>query len=178
MTISNKINLLFIVVGLLLGSVLTLFTAYREYHIELDRVVAASMAKVDGHPELQLEIYRRSDQGLQRLLQGFLETRGVASAIARDGLGEVLAQRRGGGASGGAQPSFTLLRGDLSAAEVGLTSFDSKGSPTGTGLWAAWMDSDQPIYLTIPVFTAANAGQSGLTAYDFFVAPTDPTKKS
>jgi len=174
MTISNKINVMFIAVGLVLAAVLTLFTAYREYHIALDRAVAASLARVEGHPELQLEIYRRSDQGLQRLLQGFLETPGIASAIARDGLGEVLAQRRSGGATGHSQMSFAVLRGDLSAVEVSLNAFAAEGGPAGTGLWAAWTDSDQPMYLTIPVFTAANAGRSGLTAYDFFVAPTDP----
>jgi diguanylate cyclase (GGDEF)-like protein len=175
MTIAGKINVLFISVALLLALLLTGFTAFREYHIALDRVVDGSLAQIRGRPELQVDIYRRDEAGLQRQLAGLLETPGLAAALARDGLGEVLAQRVADG--GGAMPlsaPFSLLRGDLSAVDTGLVALDAEMQPAGTGLWSAWFDAELPIYLTVPVFTAVNPAQQGLSAYDFFVAPTDP----
>ncbi|MDH5172665.1 MAG: hypothetical protein OEW92_09630, partial [Gammaproteobacteria bacterium] len=74
MTIAARINLLFISVALLLALVLTGTTAYREYRFALDRTVDAALARVQAHPDLQFEIYRRNDSALQSMLADFLET--------------------------------------------------------------------------------------------------------
>ncbi len=174
MTIASKLNVLFVSAALLLALVLTGFTAWREYHIVLDRTVDAVLAGVQSRPDLQVEIYRRNDAGLGQLLDALLETPAVSAAIVRDGLGDVLAQREGGKTPESLSPPFKLLRGDLSAVDTGLMALDSEMEPAGTGLWAALIDTDLPMYLTLPVFTAVNPAQRGLKPYDFFVAPAGP----
>ncbi|MBP6724196.1 MAG: hypothetical protein KA137_05130, partial [Halioglobus sp.] len=171
MTIAGRINMVFVSAALVLALVLTAFTAFREYQFALDRTVDAVLARAQAHPELQFEIYRRDQKALQSLLAGFLETPAVVAAIARDGLDEVLAEQARGDGTAPAPP-FERLREGLSAADMSLVGLDAIGEPTATGLWSAWRHSERPMYLTLPVLTAVNPGQRGLTAYDFFVAPT------
>ncbi len=171
MTIAGRINLLFVSAALVLAVVLTAFTAWREYRFALDRTVDAALARALAHPELQFEIYQRDQKALQSLLAGFLETPALVAAIARDGLDEVLAEQTRGDGTAPA-PSFERLREGLSAADMSLVGFDADGEPTATGLWSAWRYSERQMYLTLPVLTAVNPGQRGLSAYDFFVAPS------
>jgi diguanylate cyclase (GGDEF)-like protein len=177
MTIAGKINVLFLTAALVLVLTLTGFTAYREYQVALDRAVNASLATLESRPDLQVAIYRRNASDLQEILAEFLDIHALVSANARDGLGELLSRAEEVGAVT-LQPPFDMLRGDMSAGETGLSAFDAKMQPMGTGLWAAWTNSDSPQYLTVPVFTAVNPGQQGLKAYDFFVAPLNPGAKS
>ncbi|MCP5130828.1 MAG: EAL domain-containing protein [Pseudomonadales bacterium] len=175
MTIAGKINGLFISASLLLALALTGYTAFREYHIELDRTVAAARALVQGKPELQVAIYRRDDSGLQQLLEGFLDISGVLSVTARDGFGEVLARREGKAGGTVALPPFKLLREDAEVTDSRLMSLDADMAPGGTGLWSACTETDLPMYLTLPVFTAVDPGRRGLSPQDFFVAAASPT---
>jgi diguanylate cyclase (GGDEF)-like protein len=177
MTIAGKINVLFLTAALVLVLTLTGFTAYREYQVALDRAVNASLATLESRPDLQVAIYRRNASDLQEILAEFLDIPALVSANVRDGLGELLSRAEEVGAVT-LQPPFDMLRGDMSAGETGLSAFDAKMQPMGTGLWAAWTNSDSPQYLTVPVFTAVNPGQQGLKAYDFFVAPLNPGAKS
>jgi diguanylate cyclase (GGDEF)-like protein len=177
MTIAGKINVLFLTAALVLVLTLTGFTAYREYQVALDRAVNASLATLESRPDLQVAIYRRNASDLQEILAEFLDIPALVSANVRDGLGELLSRAEEVGAVT-LQPPFDMLRGDMSAGETGLSAFDAKMQPMGTGLWTAWTNSDSPQYLTVPVFTAVNPGQQGLKAYDFFVAPLNPGAKS
>ena len=179
MTIAGKINLLFITVGLVLLLTVTGLTAWREYHQAFDRVVDSLVAQVHSRPDLQVQLYARQDEGLQPLLEEFLETPFVTVAAARDGLGELLSRREGsaGAGAGAISPPFKLLRRDLGEADTGLVSLGSDLEPTDTGLLSALRYPEQPVYLTVPVFTAVNPGQTGLTPYDFFVAPSEPGAK-
>ncbi|MCB1698151.1 MAG: EAL domain-containing protein [Halioglobus sp.] len=174
MTIAGKINVLFIATALALVLAFAGFTAFREYQFALDRVVDLALAEAAGQPELQVDLYRREDARLQRALASFLALPAVNSAVARDGLGEALARREDSNGSGASQPPFKLLRGDVAAAEPHLLALDAALAPADTGLWAAWRYTDLPMYLTLPVFTAVNPGQRGLTPQDFFVAQADP----
>ncbi|MEE4143375.1 MAG: EAL domain-containing protein [Halieaceae bacterium] len=173
MTIAGKINLLFISVALFLAVVLTGVTAWREYRIAFDGAVDTLLTQVRNRPDLQLGIYRRQDEALQPLLADFIETPTVARAIARDGLGELLARREASQGASTLSPPFKLLRRDLGEADTGLIALGSDMEPAGTGLMAAWLDSHLPIYLTVPVITAVNPARRGLTPYDFFIAATE-----
>lgn len=171
MTIAGKINLLFITVALALAVTLAGLTAWREYHLAFDRVVDTLAVQVRSRPDLQVELYRRRDEGLQPLLAELLEPPSVAVVIARDGLGELLSSRNSSAADGAISPPFKLLRRDLGAADTGLVSLGPDLEPTALGFLAALESPDQPVYLTVPVFTAVNPAQQGLTPGDFFVAP-------
>ncbi len=178
MTIAARINATFVSAALVLTLLLTAFTAFREYHIARERTVDAALAEIRSHPDLQLAIYNRDAPRLRTLMAGFLEIPAVASAITRDGLGELLAKVEGPGGSEALQPPFSALRGDLSTVDTGLTAFDAQMNPEGNGLWTAWTGDGLPLYLTVPVFTAVNPAQQGLVAYDFFLAPADPAANS
>lgn len=170
---AGRINALFFAVALILVLAFTGFTAAREYQIARDRAVDASLATLKSRPDLQVAIYLRDAADLQSLLLEFLAVPAVVSANARDGLGELLSRAEKAGAVA-LQPPFDMLRDDFAAGETGLTAFDPQMQVIGTGLWAAWTNSDSPLYLTVPVFTAVNPAQQGLKAYDFFVAPQEP----
>ena len=176
MTIAGKINVLFVAAALALVLTLTGFTAHREYQIARDKAVDASLATLQSRPDLQVAIYRRDASDLQKILVEFLEIPALVSANVRDGLAELLSRAEEAGAVE-LQPPFEMLRGDLSAGETGLSAFDSEMQAIGTVFWSAWSNSDSPLYLTVPVFTAVNPAQLGLKAYDFFVAPLDPEAK-
>lgn len=176
MTVAGKINVLFVAAALALVLTLTGFTAHREYQIARDKAVDASLATLQSRPDLQVAIYRRDAADLRKILVEFLEIPALVSANVRDGLAELLSRAEEAGAVE-LQPPFEMLRGDLSAGETGVSAFDSEMQAIGTGFWSAWSNSDSPLYLTVPVFTAVNPAQLGLKAYDFFVAPLDPEAK-
>ncbi len=178
LTIAARINILFIVAAVLLVGLATGYTAYREYHIALDQTVQSSAARVLARPDLQLEIYERDRQGLEQLLGDFFESPAVVLAVVRDSLGEVLAQRQRESSPGARALAFNQLRRELSAVDTGLVALDRDGDSAGTGLWSALVGSDLPLHLSIPVFTAANAGQKGLKAIDFVEALGSPTARS
>tara|TARA_R110001599_G_scaffold353883_1_gene602247 strand:- start:35384 stop:37693 length:2310 start_codon:yes stop_codon:yes gene_type:complete len=176
MTMVGRINVLFFAAALILVLALTGFTAYREYQIVRDRAVDASLAALKSRPALQVAIYQRDAADLQELLLEFLEIPAVVSANARDGLGELLSRAEQAGAVA-LQPPFEIVRGDLAAGETGLTAFNPEMQAIGTSLWSAWANSNSPLYLTVPVFTAVNPARQGLKAYDFFMAPLDTKAK-
>jgi diguanylate cyclase (GGDEF)-like protein len=174
LTIAARINILFLGAALLLAGLATWYTAYREYHIALDQTRKASAATVLSRPDLQVKIYRRDQPGLEQALGDFFESPAVSLAIARDGLGEVLAQRHRAAEPATRSLSFSQLRPELSAVETGLVALDRDGDTIGTGLWSALAGSDLPMHLSMPVFTSANAGQKGLKAIDFVEALGSP----
>lgn len=174
MTIASRLTVLFLGVVLALAVLAVGFTASREYQLALERVLAASEARVLSRPDLQVAIYNRDPVALHRVLGIFLDIPEVTLAVARDGLGETLARRARGGEPGEHLPAFKRLRQDLPVTDTGLSGFDEKLRPTGTGLWAAYSNQEQPFYLTTPVFTAVNPTRGGLLPSDFYAAMAEP----
>ena len=113
MTTAGRINVLFISTVLFVGCVVTAYTAYREYQINLDNLVVGSLARVASRPDLQIDIYRRDEASLNQLLTEFLEQDAVALSIAHDSLGEVLAKRELADTPASRQPSFAAIRTNL-----------------------------------------------------------------
>ncbi|MEM8564554.1 MAG: diguanylate cyclase, partial [Pseudomonadota bacterium] len=177
MTIANRVTILFVCVALLLVFSLTLFSAYREYHVALNSTVDAIVATERAHPELQLAIYRRDQQELLPILEEFLEIPAVTAAMVRDGLQDLLAESDSSQSSA-LKPPFGVIRSGSSTADTSLSAFNALLEPIDIGLWSAWFDSGAQIYVALPVFTAVNPGQQGLQSYDFFIAPLDPAAKS
>lgn len=178
MTITNKINVLFICVTLLLGGIATGYTAYREYQINLDHVVEGSLARVLSRPELQVHIYRQDKDGLQRVLDDFLQPHNIVLAIAINSQGETLARREQPESVVAALPSFATLREGFSTVGAGLSAFDSAQQPTGIGLWSSLVESGSPIHLTMPVFSSVNPTRRDLTEVDFFTGMTIPATQN
>ena len=178
MTTAGKINVLFIATVLFLGCVVTAYTAYREYQISLENLVEGSLARVASRPDLQIDIYRRDEASLNRLLADFLEQDAVAMAIAHDSLGEALANRELADTPARRLPSFAAIRANLSAIEPGLTALGPERESVDTGFWRSLAAGDSLLHLTMPVFTSVNPTAKGLTAPDFFKAMAGPEVKN
>ena len=178
MTTAGKINVLFIATVLFLGCVVTAYTAYREYQISLENLVEGSLARVASRPDLQIDIYRRDEASLNRLLADFLEQDAVAMAIAHDSLGEALANRELADTPARRLPSFAAIRANLSAIEPGLTALGPERESVDTGFWRSLAAGDSLLHLTMPVFTSLNPTAKGLTAPDFFKAMAGPEVKN
>jgi diguanylate cyclase (GGDEF)-like protein len=170
MTIAGKINALFIAVVLLLVCLITGFAAQREYQLQLEQLLRSSLATAAARPDLQLQIYRRDEIGLEQTLAEFLEPPAVAVAIARDSLGEALVQRHRPNMPAATLPEFSQLRAKLSPVDVDLSAFDASSEPTGKGLWSSLLNSQQLMHLSIPVLTGVNPGRRDLAAQDFAAA--------
>ena len=138
MTIASRLTVLFIGLVLALAVVAVGVTASREYQLVLERVVAASEARLLSRPDLQVAIYNRDPVALQRILGVFLEIPEVSLAVARDGLGEALARRTRDPGASERLPAFMRLRQGVPVTDTGLLGFDARLEPTGTGLWAAY----------------------------------------
>ncbi|MCP5163905.1 MAG: EAL domain-containing protein [Pseudomonadales bacterium] len=174
MTIASRLSALFTGLALLLALTAVMVTASREYQLALERVVAAGEARLLSRPDLQVAIYSRDEAALDGILAAFLEIPEVSLAAARDGQGDVVAQRTRTGPAGGLPPAFRRLRQDAAVADTTLVGYDATMQSTGTGLGAVLGDTDLPFYLTMPVFTSVNPTRSGLRAADFYAALAAP----
>ena len=173
MSISLRFSLLFGMAILVMGSLAGLATAAREYGVQLDMASSRTESRLLGHPGLQYFIYQSNGEQLQAELTEFLRDDSSIMAQAYNGLGDKLAQVEAAGANGLKPAMFSLVRGSLLAGDTGLISFASDtGAPMGNGFWSALFDQRAPIYQSLPVFTQANTGRSGLTATDFALALT------
>ena len=132
MTIVGKINALVLIVTGVLGAVVTGITAVREYQGGLHQALERASDLASGLPNLQVEMYFRDMDGLEKSLDRFLETPTVSYVALYDTEGERLLQRGQTGAAMAGSPAFILLRNGLSATEAGT--FVSNGQlETGTG---------------------------------------------
>jgi len=174
MKIAGKLNALFIVAALVLGCLVTLFSAHREYQADLEALVTSSLAKVLSRPDLQLHIYKRDITTLEQILADFREPRAVTLATVHDSLGELLAESEPGNTAARSVPSFAVLRADASSTERVLTAPGAGGKPIGVGLWSSLSHEEYPIYFSMPVFSSLNPTAKGLESADFFQALAEP----
>ena len=75
MTIAGRINALVIAITLTLGVMITVFTAVREYRGERELLVDNLVSLVPGQPDLQVYIYYREMNRLNRALDRFFRTK-------------------------------------------------------------------------------------------------------
>jgi diguanylate cyclase (GGDEF)-like protein len=174
MTIAGRINVLFISAAVFLGCVVTAYTAHREYQINLNQLVQASLARVLSRPDLQVDIYRQDKTSLEDILGGFLEPRPVSLAVAHNSLGEILARRDMANTPAHNLLPFDALRASFPAVEPGLTALGPAGEQAGTGFWSSLTSGESLIHLTMPVFSPVNPTQKGLTTLDFVTALAEP----
>ena len=154
MTLSGKINALFITVVLILGALITAYVAYREYHIALEQLTEKSLKGVLSRPDLQLHFYQQDESALNQILGEFITPPAVILAAARGADGDVLSSRESNNVAGHEVPTIERIRGGFSAAESGMQSMDSSGRPLGGDFWTAATQTDLLIHLTVPVFSS------------------------
>ena len=72
MTITGKINALVLAITVFLSILATGFTAHREYTGQLEQIIAQSESLLAGLPDLQVDIYFRDIEKLERTAERFL----------------------------------------------------------------------------------------------------------
>jgi diguanylate cyclase (GGDEF)-like protein len=168
--ITGKMGLLFLATAIVFSAVVTLFLAQSLYRGELNKLLGNTQAAISGRPSLQLQIYQRDQSTLSETLGGILAP-GISYAIAYDNSGQELAVRNTPNVN---SPSFKELRAALSAAETGLSGLN-RGRNLGSSYWSSLRDSQAPLTMTVPVFSAINPAERNLAALDFAQALTKPS---
>lgn len=177
MTVVGRINLLFISATLIMGCILTVYTAQREYQVNLNQLVQGALARVQSRPDLQVDIYRQDKAGLEDILGDFLEPRPMSLAVAYNSGGEILARRDAANTPPHQLPPFDTLRADFPTVEPGLMALGTHRQPAGTGFWSSLASGKSLLHLTMPVFSPVNPTQKGLTTLDFVTAMGEPGVK-
>ena len=174
MTIVGKINALVLIVTGVLGVFVTGITAIREYQGGLHQALDRASDLASGMHNLQVEMYFRDTDGLEKSLDRFLETPTVSYVVLYGTDGERLLQRGQPGAPIAEPPAFVLLRNGLSATEAGT--FVANGQlETGTGgLLDALTRKSSLIHLTFPAYSPLSPLVEGLTPSDFGAALVQP----
>lgn len=172
MSIVLRLNLVFVITALLMGTMASVATAFREYRIQLNDITRTASAQLQGRPDLQFHIYRRDMPGLSDALSGFLSSEATSAAIAYSNLGEVLATERNTAARQFSPTSFERVRGNLLTVDEALVTFDDEGERLEPGLLNSLFGSSSALYYSLPVFALVNPGERGMTEADFAIALT------
>lgn len=170
MTIAGRINALVIAITLTLGVMMTVFTAVREYRGERELLLDSLVSLVPGQPDLQVYIYYREMNRLNRALDRFLEYPPVSYAVVYGADGQLIARRTQPGAQLGDLPPFSLLRRGSSATEPAEVTLDENHVTPNWGLLGLLRDGGGYIHLTLPVFSAVNPLETNLSPADFRLA--------
>lgn len=170
MTIAGRINALVIAITLTLGIMITVFTAVREYRGERELLVDNLVSLVPGQPDLQVYIYSREMNRLNRALDRFLEYPPVSYAVVYGADGQLIARRTQPGAQSGDLPPFSLLRRGSSATEPAEVTLDENHVTPDWGLLGLLSGGGGYIHLTLPVFSAVNPLEASLAPADFRLA--------
>ncbi len=172
MSIALRLNLVFVLTALLMGTMASVASAFREYQIQLENITRTASAQLQARPDLQFHIYRRDMTGLAGALQGFLDSEAASAAIAYSNLGEVLATQRNSSAKQFSPTSFEHVRGNLLTVDEALVTFDDEGERIEPGLLNSMFGSSSALYYSLPVFALVNPGERGMTEADFAIALT------
>lgn len=178
MTIATRLTLIFVMSALAMGGLGSIAAAAREFHLQLDSIAASASSQLRGRPDLQVHIYRRDTDAMVKTLDTFLSQPAVATAIAYNSLGEQLAAAGRAGEPQLASAPFSRVRGDLLTVATDVLTFAADGERREPGLAAALLYNHSPIYLTQPVFSVINPGNSQLTATDFALALTSEQRSN
>lgn len=176
MSIAARLSLSFALTMLLVASLASIWSAYREFGIQTEALANQTESYLNGNPGLQYYIYKADREALERNLQGFLTPDSVTLVQAFNGLGELLAQIKQPEVQQLKADTFTGVRRNMLTLDGGIRFYDEgNGAPLELNLWRSMLNSGAPVYQTLPVLTAANTGAVGLTAADFATAITAPS---
>lgn len=157
MTIAGKINALVLSIAVAAGCILTATALQREYSSTRDRLIKHSVNLVQSQPQLQVAIYLKAINELQKTLQDVLTSSpAILYVIARDQTGLELNRTQQANTPVYEVPLFDDMRGSTSVVETSLTenrsSFFAAQAAQSLPLPGAELIWD----LTIPVLSVIN----------------------
>jgi diguanylate cyclase (GGDEF)-like protein len=161
MTITRKVSLFFISLGVLLSCIATGYVAHREYQVALDSVVDSALARALNRPDLQLYFYRQDEARLKEFFAALLESKAATAVIAYSNLGDVMARSDASDSTPRNIPSLEATRVDFPVAETGLIAFNKAAERIRTGFWSTLTARESTIILTIPIFSPVDPNVKG-----------------
>jgi diguanylate cyclase (GGDEF)-like protein len=169
MTVAKKINALVIMIFMLAGLLVVGFMAAREYTFERDTLLERASSSVLGQPQLQLAIYFKNQDALNKSLDDFLLSGAVRRAALLGPGGIEITGREQPDAVAYPPLVFKELREGLSPVDEGFSS--RPGQPLSKhGLLATVIGGEELFDLTLPVFSVLNPNEKNLTRSDFGLA--------
>lgn len=175
MTIAGKISALVTAVSVTLACLVIALVTQREYRIQSEEIVERTTATILSRPDLQLLVYNRDQEALLPFLQSLVQPRAVIyAAIHETSSNKLLFSRLAPRETGHKIPEINVLRAGLSPLEQGLLTSADTHAPTGLGWLAELAGGDTVTHLTVPIVSAVNPSEPGLTAEDFGAAMAAP----
>jgi diguanylate cyclase (GGDEF)-like protein len=175
MSIASKINLLIAAVAIVAGILLTVFVGERDYKYQRDALVLQASSLVSSRPQLQLTLYYRDADEVEKLLAELLSmSPAVKHAILYDNQGNVIGRRSRPSAAEERLPRFSSLRDKAPPLEPALHSVGESGSSGSRSLLSRIGLAERSSYLTLPITSVVNPLEPDLERADFAAALAYP----
>lgn len=130
-----------------------------------------------NQPELQLTVFHREADDIQRALSGFLSiSPAVKQASLHDGDGSVIGEALKDWAVTSPGPDFKRLREGLSPTDEGRFDVSGGDVPARLNVLKTLLFGERGVTVTIPVLSLLNPIASGLNADEFVVALANPAQ--
>ncbi|QFU75668.1 EAL domain-containing protein [Halioglobus maricola] len=176
MSMTTRLNLVFVISALLMGIVASTVTGLREYHTQLEQLTRSSASQLLARPDLQFHIYRNDIAAMEETLEDFFQQAAVAGAIIYNNTGTELVSRDNPIARTFNPADFTTVRGDALTLDEVLVAFDGSQQPIDLSLLNSVIPQSTPAYFSLPIFTLVNPAERRLTEADFAIALTSPNR--
>ena len=171
MTVAGKIHALVLAISIAAGVLLTVIAAQREYSVARETLIKQSFDHVQSQPQLQIAIYFKDQVELEAVLQDFIQSSpAIRFAIVRDSQGSQLARLQHANTPEYDLGPFRQIRGNISVADMGLTTHQQKVETAGLEQLLNGPGGDLTWNLTIPVFSVISPLQQSIGRSEFGTA--------
>lgn len=175
MTIARRINRLIATMAIVAVLLVTVFVGQREFNFQRDAILLAISSLAASRPQLQLIVYFRERDEIQRTLEEAMAlSPAIRHAVLYDNQGEVIGSRAATWAGGPPSPDLERLRRGLSPLEQGLVRSDGGRVPASLEALRLITLGETTRSLVLPVVSVVNPGASDIGREDFAAAIAYP----
>jgi diguanylate cyclase (GGDEF)-like protein len=175
MTIAHRINRLIATMAVIATLLVTLFVGQREFNFQRDAILLAISSLVGSRPQLQLIVYFRESDEIQRtLVEAMALSPAIRRAVLYDSQGEVIGSRAAPWAGETPPPDLVRLREGLSPLERGLVRSDGGRIPASLQVLQFVTLGEKNTSLVLPIVSVVNPQGSDIGREDFAAALAYP----
>ena len=175
MTIARRINRLIATMAILAVLLVTLFVGQREFNFQRNAILLAISSLVGSRPQLQLMVYFRERDDIQRTLEEVVAlSPAIRHAVLYDSQGEVIGSRAAPWAGELSSPGLERLREGLSPLEQGVVRSAGGRIPASLEALRLITFGETNTSLVLPVVSVVNPAASDIGREDFAAAIAYP----
>lgn len=168
MTIAGKINAMVALTAILATTLFIATALVREYNAARDNLVREVSHAVEAQPLLQVAVYERNSQGLQRALRQIADlSPAISYAAIRGPAGSGFSQVHQSGVTNHPLQALTKLREGVSVADVGVAAQRGREMPDQYSALGEIGATDLIWDITVPVISRLNPNEPNLTIDQF-----------